>query len=59
MALYLGNDKIKLKIGNVTRILNLTVATPEIEIEGIRLKSSDGFVLKDSNGVLLLAKESE
>ena len=57
MALYLGNDKIKINLNGVTYCLNLF---SEAQImNGIRLLSSDAYILKDSNGLYLTAKESE
>jgi hypothetical protein len=58
MALYLGSsDKLKININNVTYYLNLFSTTPITK--GIRLLSSEGYILKDSNGLYLTAKESE
>lgn len=55
MALYLGSrEKLKVNINNVIYIVNLFSNTPITN--GIRLASSDGYVLKDSNGVYLTAK---
>lgn len=57
MALYLGNDKLKINLGNTQCCLNLFSATPILN--GISLLSSEGYVLKDSNGLYLTVKESE
>lgn len=60
MALYLGNSG-KLKITTSTGVCNLiitaTASTPAID--GIRLLSLDNYVLKDSSGLYLIAKEDE
>ena len=57
MALYLGNDKIKRKIilNGVKYNLNLISKTPTVN--GVRLLSSDGYILKDKNSVYLTVKE--
>lgn len=57
MALYLGNEKIKINLNQVTYVLNLFSDT--LILSGIRLLSSEGYILKDSNGLFLTAKESE
>lgn len=57
MALYLGNEKIQLHIGDMMCILNLYSST--LIINGIKLLSSENYVLKDVNGLYLTAKEDE
>ena len=57
MALYLGSNKIKINLNGVTYCLNLFSET--IILNGIKLLSSDNYILKDSNGFFLTAKESE
>ena len=58
MALYLGSsEKLKINLNNITYYLNLFSETPITN--GIRLLSSDGYTLKDSNGLYLTFKESE
>ena len=57
MALFLGNDKVKINLNNVVYCLNLF--SEELILNGIMLLSSDNYILKDSNGVYLTAKESE
>jgi hypothetical protein len=58
MALYLGSsDKLKININNVAYYLNLFSKIPITN--GIRLLSSEGDTLKDSNGLYLTTKESE
>lgn len=52
MALYLGNSKkLKLIFNNEVYRLNLFTETPITN--GIRLLSSDGYILKDINGIYL------
>lgn len=55
MALYLGNNKIKINLDNVIYSLKLLSEAPIIN--GIQLLSSEGYILKDSNGLYLTAKE--
>ena len=58
MALYLGNsEKLKINIDGVVYCLNLLFEMP-IE-NGIRLLSSEGLFLKDSNELYLTIKESD
>ena len=58
MALYLGSgDKIKIFLNGSQCRLNL-LSTPLI-ITGIKLLTSDGYILKDSSGLYLTTKESE
>ena len=56
MPLYLGNEKIKINLDGVAYYLNLVFVTPSID--GIKLLTSDGYELKDSNGLYLTSKES-
>lgn len=57
MALYLGSKKVKLNFDEATYCLNLLTST--IILNGIRLLTSEGYILKDSNGLYLTVKESE
>lgn len=58
MALYIGANKYKVIAGNTICDMRLYSETPITN--GIRLLSSDGFILKDINGLYLtLKKEGE
>ena len=58
MALYLGgSERQRIILNNVVYRINLLSTIPTII--GIRLLSSEGCILKDSNGVYLTSKESE
>lgn len=57
MALYLGSNRQKISLGSVISCLNFYTTTTIVN--GIALLSSDGYMLKDSNGLYLTAKESE
>lgn len=57
MALYLGGDKLKINLDGIVYCLNLISQTPILN--GIKLLSSENYILKDSNGLYLTAKESE
>lgn len=57
MALHLGSEKVKLNLNGALYNLNLYSSTPIVET--IRLLSSEGYILKDSNGLYLVPKESE
>jgi hypothetical protein len=57
MALYLGSNKLKINLNGVVYCLNLLSETSVVN--GIRLLSSDGYILKDYSNTYLTAKESE
>lgn len=58
MGLYIGSQPQKLVINNQEIFLELY--TPNAIItNGIRLKSSDDYILKDENGYYLTIKEGE
>ena len=58
MALYLGSGKKQKLISNgAVYYINLFSKTSITN--GIKLLSSDNYILKDSNGLYLTAKESE
>lgn len=58
MALYLGNgEKLKITINNIKYYLNLISKIPITN--GVRLLTSNGYILKDSNGLYLTTKEEE
>ena len=58
MGLYLGDSrKLKLILNGVTYCLNIFSETPILD--GVRLLSSDNYILKDKNGLYLTVKESE
>lgn len=58
MALYLGNSE-KLKIILNDSVVKLQFFSEKPITNGIRLLSSEDYVLKDSNGLYLTAKEDE
>ena len=56
MALYLGNsEKLKINLDNVVYFLNLF--SENHITNGVRLLSSEGYILKDSNGLYITSKE--
>ena len=60
MALYLGSGekvKIKLSDGETFRLNIPTISTPIVS--SIMLKSLDGYILMDSKGLYLTAKEDK
>lgn len=57
MALYLGNEKVKINLDGIKYCLNLCKTIPVMV--GIILLSSDDYVLKDQNGIYLTVKEGE
>jgi hypothetical protein len=58
MALYLGDsEKLKVYLDGVEYTFNIFSTT--LILNGVLLLSSEGYILKDSNGLYLTAKESE
>jgi hypothetical protein len=58
MALYLGSsDKLKVVLNGDSYCLNLFSLTPITN--GVRLLSSEDYILKDSSNLYLTTKESE
>ena len=58
MALYLGESKgLKVVIDGISYCINLSPTMPIIN--KVRLLSADKYILKDSKGIYLTAKESE
>lgn len=58
MALYIGSEKVQITTINNSKLrLNLV---PHIITSNVcRLLSSDGYILKDSQGLYLTVKEDE
>lgn len=57
MALYLGDNKVKINLNGIVYSLNLFSSNPILN--GVSLLSSEGYILRDSNGLYLTTKESE
>lgn len=57
MGIYLGSNKLKIVLNNKTCTLKLLSKTHVTN--GVRLLSSEGYVLKDSNGLYITAKEDK
>ena len=58
MALYLGtSEKLKINLDSVVYYLNLFSEAPITN--GVRLLSSDNYILKDSNGLYLTVKPDD
>ena len=57
MAIFLGDKKVKLILNGIEYAMRVSEVAPVIM--GIKLLSSEGYTLKDSNGLYLTAKESE
>lgn len=55
MALYLGESKISINNNRIRYLLNLFSEVPILN--GLVLLASEGYLLKDSNGIYLTAKE--
>lgn len=58
MALYLGDEKVKLHLSDLLVCLNIYSPSDPIT-DVIRLLSSDNYVLKDLNDIYLIPKEVE
>lgn len=58
MALYIGSsEKKKIYLDGALRRLN--IFSTNLITNGIKLLSSDDFILKDSNGAYLTAKKED
>lgn len=58
MALYLGSsEKLKINLDGIAYYLNLFSEIPITN--GVRLLYSEGYILKDSNGLYLTTKEEK
>ena len=58
MALYLGKgEKLIINVNNGVYCLN--IFSPRPVVNGVLLKSSDDYILKDSKGLYLTVKENE
>lgn len=57
MGLYLGANKLKITSANGSCRLIIPSSTPFVN--GILLLSSNNYILKDSNGVYITAKEDK
>ncbi len=58
MAVYLGNSK-KLKIVMRGASYNLNVGSKMPSAHNVQLISSEGYILKDKNGLYLTTKEGK
>ena len=57
MALYLGNNRVKINIDGVKYSTNSPIVG--ITFEGVRLLTSDDYILTDSSYTYICAKEDE
>lgn len=57
MALYLGDNKVKINLNGIMCSLNLF--SSNLILNGVSLLSSEGYILRDSNGLYLTTKESD
>ena len=60
MGLYLGNSEklqIVTTINSISGVCNLFIPSVNPITNGMKLISSDNFILKDSNGIYLTTKE--
>lgn len=55
MVLHFGSDKVKINIGNVTYRLNMFSTITN----GVKLLSSEGYTLKDSDCRYLTYKDGD
>ena len=55
MALYLGENKVKINLNGIVYCLNLYSTTSTINNGW--LLSSDNYILQDSNGIYLIPKD--
>lgn len=55
MALYLGRDKVDINLDGILYRLNLLFNMPIYD--GVKLLSSDGYILQDSIGLYLIPSD--
>lgn len=53
--LYFGNNKVKVNLSGIK--YNVNLFSSALVLNGIKLLSSDSYVLKDSNGLYITARE--
>lgn len=58
MGVHIGSSK-ELKITFAKEVYNMIIPSARPIINGIRLLSSDNYILTDRSGLYLTAKESE
>ena len=58
MALYLGGSE-KIKISHDNTLIRFNIFTETPITNGVLLLTSDEFIIKDSDGIYMTAKESE
>lgn len=57
MALYLGADKVKLRLGEDSYIIKINPTIPIYD--GVLLITKNELLLKDKNGLIITAKREE
>ena len=57
MALYLGNDKVKVNLNGSK--FKLDLCPSKVITNLLSLKEADGLVLKDANGLYLIVREDK
>lgn len=57
MALHLGSSE-KVKLTHNSTLIRFNIFTEKEITNGLKLLTSEGYILKDSKGVYLTAKES-
>ena len=57
MAIYVGGQRYKLSLGRDICGLNICTSTPITN--GVRLLSSDDFILRDMNNIYLTVKKED
>ena len=57
MALFIGNQRVVITSGDENYNLNFYSSVPVTN--GMRLLSSDGYILKDANGLYLTTEEED
>ena len=55
MDLYIGNKKFRICFNG--QICKINLLSVEVLLNGIQLLSKDGYILRDSNGLYLTARE--
>ena len=59
MTLYLGSKKVNINLGGTRYKLNLYINPNTPIVNSRNLLTSDGYILKDSNGATIIPKDNK
>lgn len=59
MAVYLGQDKVKINSNNIVCKIQIPGVEPQSPLKGVMLLSADNYILQDSHGLFITAKKED